>query len=161
MDNAARFHLWDSAVQQMAEQAGRESLALAPVQSYVLYTAVRSQTNAFARTLPGGLDAAEALLTFCLRDLQELCAWLAPFDPELTVLHYFECFRVRSGNPDTPDDRISRLDEDRFLPYRHAREKQWRAEALTSREEALLRELPCTVAGRLFREAEALRERIR
>ncbi|NLI22471.1 MAG: hypothetical protein GX418_13115 [Clostridiales bacterium] len=161
MDYAACFQRWDRAVEQMAEQARRESFAFAPPDRYLLYAAVRSQTAAFARSLPGGRDAAEDLLAFCFLDLRELCALLAPLDPELTVRRYFDYFRVRSGNPDTPDDRVDRLDEDRFLPYRRAREKMWRAEALISGEEALLRELPRAIAAWLLCEAEALRDRIR
>lgn len=40
----------------------------------------------------------------------------------------------RIGNLDTPDDCVEKLDMDILSPYRSAREKQWRGEALTPQE---------------------------
>ena len=77
-------------------------------------------------------------MAFFYRDTLERKSELGALDLYTFTRQFFKYMTYRIGNLDTPDDCVEKLDMDILSPYRSAREKQWRGEALTPQELSLI-----------------------
>ena len=106
---------------------------------YVHYCDVKAFLFAYIRPLRLSPETVKDILAFCCRDLMEIKSRHGECDLYALTYHYFKSLVYRTGNLDTPDDCVEKLDMDRFAPYRAAREKAWHGDPLTAPEEDCLR----------------------
>ena len=136
MDLFARYDELTDIIERMnAEAVKRNDLPYIRLHDYVHYMDVKDFLQAYTRRLRLSAEERSSLLRFCCRDTLELKTRAGERDLYALTFHYFKAMVVRTGNLDTPDDCVEKLDMDRFVPYRNAREKQWR-NAVLSREES-------------------------
>lgn len=109
------------------------------LQEYSHYCAVKTFTRDYACRLRLPREEEEALLAFFYRDTLALQGSIGPYDLYAFTFYYLRGMTYRTGNLDTPDDCVPKLDMDCVAAYRAAREKEWRGEALTEKEGAILR----------------------
>ena len=139
MDLYERYEALTAVVESMnAEATHADDIPYIRLHEYVHYCDVKVFLHAYARRLRLGDAENAALLDFCYRDTLELKSCIAERDLYAFTYHYFKSMVYRTGNLDTPDDCVEKLDMDRFGPYRAAREKQWRGEPLSDKEQDLL-----------------------
>ena len=139
MDTFERFEELSACVEQMNAEAARQAdLPYIRLHDYVHYCDVKTFLHDYARRLRLTDEERQALLRFCFRDTLERKAYIGERDLYAYTFRYFKCMVVRTGNLDTPDDCVEKLDMDRFGPYRSAREKQWQGLPLTQAEQELL-----------------------
>ncbi len=105
---------------------------------YVHYCDVKTFLHDYARRLPMSAEDKASLLLFCYRDTLDMKGRIGERDLYAFTFRYFKSMIYRTGNLDTPDDCVEKLDMDRFAPYRAAREKQWQGLPLTADEQKTL-----------------------
>ena len=135
----ARFEELSSRVEEMnAEATQKANIPYIRLHDYVHYCDVKIFLHAYARRLRMSEEERMSLLAFCYRDTLALKARIGERDLYAFTFHYFKSMVCRTGNLDTPDDCVEKLDTDRFGPYRAAREKQWAGDKLSGGEEEVL-----------------------
>ena len=140
MELFERFEELSGIVERMNEEAvKRPDLPYIRLHDYVHYRDVKDFLLSYIRRLRLSDEEKSALLEFCYRDTLEMKSRIGERDLYAFTFRYFKSMVYRTGNLDTPDDCVEKLDMDRFGPYRSAREKQWRGEKLTPAEEKTLR----------------------
>ena len=149
MELFERFENLSRVIDQMNEQAVQErDVPYVRLHDYVHYCDVQTFFHAYTRRLRLPQEEEKALFAFCYRDTLERKSEIGQTDLYAFTYHYFKNMTYRTGNLDTPDDCVEKLDLDLFMPYRQAREKEWRGETLNDTERELLR--------KTVQEAEAL-----
>ena len=94
--------------------------------------------NAYTRRLRLPTQQSDALFSFIYEDTQTIKREHPKADLYLCTFAYFKHMVYRTGNLDTPDDCVEKLDLDLFEPYRAARQKQMKNEALSDEERLLI-----------------------
>ena len=94
--------------------------------------------NAYTRRLRLPKEQSDALFSFIYEDTQTIKQEHPKADLYLCTFAYFKHMVYRTGNLDTPDDCVEKLDLDLFEPYRAARQKQLKNEALSDEERLLI-----------------------
>ena len=139
MDLFDRFDQLTGIIDRMNHEAVHQAdIPYIRVHDYTHYCDVRVFLSACTRRLRLSVPVFKDLLAFCYRDTLEIKARIGERDLYAFTFRYFKNMVYRTGNLDTPDDCVEKLDMDLFAPYRAAREKQWRGEALTDAEAELL-----------------------
>ena len=139
MDLFERFEQLTSVMEAMNAEATKQAdIPYIRLHDYVHYCDVKTFLHDYARRLRLNPAERESLLAFCFRDTLEIKSRIGERDLYAFTFHYFKSMVYRTGNLDTPDDCVEKLDMDRFGPYRATREKQWRGETLTEEENHLL-----------------------
>lgn len=146
MERFERFEELSAIIEGMnAEAVEKAEIPYIRLHDYVHYCDVKTFLHAYTRRLRLSKEERESLLFFCYRDTLELKNLIGERDLYAFTFRYFKRMVFRTGNLDTPDDCVEKLDMDRFNPYRAAREKSWRGEKLTEEEARLLRDTADTV----------------
>ena len=146
MDLFERFEQLTSVMEAMNAEATKQAdIPYIRLHDYVHYCDVKTFLHDYARRLRLNPAERESLLAFCFRDTLEIKSRIGERDLYAFTFHYFKSMVYRTGNLDTPDDCVEKLDMDRFGPYRAAREKQWRGETLTEEENHLLSDTEAAV----------------
>lgn len=157
MDLFSRCEELNTTLDRMNQQAvEKDGVPVIRLRDYAHYCDTQTFFHAFTRRLNLTKAESRALFAFCHRDTADLRNRTAPFDPYLVTWRYFQFFSYRTGNLDTPDDCVEKLDPERFAPYRAAREKQWRGDPLTPEETRLLAGTENGILSVLFAEAQKL-----
>ena len=139
MDLFERFDQLTAVMEGMnAEAAKKADIPYIRLHDYAHYCDVKIFLHDYARRLRLSAEDARSLLDFCYRDTLEIKSRIGERDLYAFTFRYFKSMVYRTGNLDTPDDCVEKLDMDLFGPYRAAREKQWRGETLDAEEERLL-----------------------
>ncbi len=139
MELFERFDQLTAVTEKMnAEAVARPDTPYLRLHEYVHYCDTQTFLHAYTRKLRLPPEEASALLRFVYRDTLELKQKIGALDLYAFTYHYLKRMTYRTGNLDTPDDCVEKLDMERLAPYRAAREKQWRGEALAPEEQALL-----------------------
>lgn len=147
-----RFEELSRVIGNMNAQAVRSrEIPFILLHDYVHYCDVQTFFRACTRPLRLPEDEQRALLQFFYRDTLERKNEIGATDLYTYTYQFFKDMTVRTGNLDTPDDCVEKLDPDLLTPYRAAREKAWRGEALTDAEDALLRHTVQRVLSRCRR----------
>ncbi len=94
--------------------------------------------DAYTRRLRLPKEQSDALFAFIYEDTQAIKREHPKADLYLCTFAYFKHMVYRTGNLDTPDDCVEKLDLELFEPYRAARSKQMRDERLSDAEYALI-----------------------
>ena len=141
METFERFEELSGVIDRMnAEAARKTDVPYIRLHEYVHYCDVQVFLHAYTRRLRLDEETRKRLLAFCFRDTLEMKSRIGERDLYAFTFHYFKSMVYRTGNLDTPDDCVEKLDMDVFTPYRNAREKQWRGEKPTGEEEKLLQD---------------------
>ena len=132
MDQFARFEELTAHIERMNREATENrDLPYIRLQEYSHYCAVKT----FLRDYTGRLRLTQAekeeLLRFCYADTLRLRGRIGSYDLYAFTFHYLKGMTYRTGNLDTPDDCVAKLDMDLMNEYRAVREKEARGEALT------------------------------
>ena len=139
MDLFERFEQLTSVMEAMNAEATKQAdIPYIRLHDYVHYCDVKTFLHDYARRLRLNPAERESLLAFCFRDTLEIKSRIGERDLYAFTFHYFKSMVYRTGNLDTPDDCVEKLDMDRFGPYRAAREKEARGEELTAEERAIV-----------------------
>lgn len=134
-----RFEELSRVIGDMNAQAVRSrDIPFVLLHDYVHYCDVKTFFQACTRPLRLPGEQAAALLQFFYRDTLERKKEIGATDLYTFTYQFFKFMTLRTGNLDTPDDCVEKLDLDILAPYRAAREKEWRGEALTPEEATLL-----------------------
>lgn len=149
MDLFERFEQLTAYINQLNRQATNDpSIPYIRQQEYYHYCGMKMLFQNYSCRLRIPESEKQALFRFCYEDTLFLRGRLGAFDLHIFSFHYLKGMTYRTGNLDTPDDCVEKLDLDLFTPYRQAREKEWRGETLNDAERELLR--------KTVQEAEAL-----
>lgn len=141
MERFERFEELTRIIEGMNQEAvDRADIPYIRLHDYVHYCDLKTFLHAYTRRLRLTDEERESLLAFCYRDTLEQRSKIGERDLYAFTFRYFKRMVFRTGNLDTPDDCVEKLDLDRFNPYRAAREKSWRGEKLTEEEARLLRD---------------------
>ena len=139
MTEFERYEQLSAFVEEMNAQAMNQwDIPYLRLHDYLHYCDVKTFLLAYTRRLRLKESETQDLLAFCFRDTLELKNGLGNVDLYAFTYHYFRKMCYRTGNLDTPDDCVEKLDLERFGAYRQAREKQWRGEGLSDEERAIL-----------------------
>ena len=139
MELFERFEELNEIIAQMNQQAVDEAgVPYLRLHEFVHYMDVKVFLHAYARRLRLSAAQRDDLLQFCYEDTLDWKSRIGMMDLYAFTYRYFKHMTFRTGNLDTPDDCVEKLDLDRFTPYRKAREKQWRREKLTPEEVQLV-----------------------
>ena len=139
MELFERYEELSAAIARMNAEAVRDGeKPYLRLHDYVHYCDVQTFLHAYTRRLRLSDAERASLLRFCYKDTLRLKGSLGAVDLYAFTYHYLKRMTYRTGNLDTPDDCVEKLDMDRFAPYRAAREKEWRGEPLTPAEQSLL-----------------------
>lgn len=139
MELFERYEALSSHIDQMnAEATKKADIPYIRLHDYVHYCDVKTFLHAYTVRLRLSKAETDSLLAFCVRDTLEMKSGTGEIDLYALTFHYFKSMVYRTGNLDTPDDCVEKLDMDRFGPYRAAREKQWAGDELTEEEQTLL-----------------------
>ncbi len=134
-----RYEEVNAVIEGMNRQAtAQHDIPYIRLHDYVHYCDVKTFLYAYTRRLRLSETERKELLAFCYEDTLRLKNTLGNVDLYAFTYHYLKCMTYRTGNLDTPDDCVEKLDMERFGRYRQAREKQWRDEPLTAEETALV-----------------------
>lgn len=140
MELFERFEELSRTIERMNAQAvGEKGIPYILLHDYVHYCDVQTFFRAYTRRLRLPKEQEKALLAFCYRDTLERKSEIGATDLYPFTYQFFKGMTYRTGNLDTPDDCVEKLDLDLLTPYRQAREKEWRGEALSAQEQALLK----------------------
>lgn len=120
-----------------SEAASQQDVPYIRLHDYVHYCDLQMFLHAYTRRLRLSAEKQAELLAFCYQDTLRLKNIIGPVELYTFTFHYLKCMTYRTGNLDTPDDCVEKLDMERFDRYRLAREKEWRGEALSAEEQAL------------------------
>ena len=121
-----------------AQAADARDIPVILLHDYVHYCDVQTFLKACTYSLRLSPAQTDSLMAFFYRDTLERKSELGALDLYTFTRQFFKYMTYRIGNLDTPDDCVEKLDMDILSPYRSAREKQWRGEALTPQERELL-----------------------
>lgn len=139
MELFERYEELSRVIREMNAQAVRSrEIPYILLHDYVHYCDVQTLFMAYARPLRLPAAQAEEWLSFLYRDTRERKREIGSTDLYVYTCAFFRFMSCRTGNLDTPDDCVEKLDMDILAAYRAAREKQWRGEALTPQEVGLL-----------------------
>ncbi len=94
--------------------------------------------DAYTHRLRLPKEQTKALFSFIYEDTQTIKLEHPKADLYLCTFAYFKHMVYRTGNLDTPDDCVEKLDLDLFVPYRAARQKQMQNEALSDEERLII-----------------------
>ena len=114
-----------------AQAADTRDIPVILLHDYVHYCDVQTFLKACTHSLRLSPAQTDSLMAFFYRDTLERKSELGALDLYTFTRQFFKYMTYRIGNLDT-------LDMDILSPYRSAREKQWRGEALTPQERELL-----------------------
>ena len=121
-----------------AQAADTRDIPVILLHDYVHYCDVQTFLKACTHSLRLSPAQTDSLMAFFYRDTLERKSELGALDLYTFTRQFFKYMTYRIGNLDTPDDCVEKLDRDILSPYRSAREKQWRGEALPPQERELL-----------------------
>lgn len=134
-----RFEEMNHVLDRMnAEATAAADIPYIRLHEYLHYVDVKTFWDTYTRRLRLPADVSADYLAFCYSDTLQLKPLIRDMDLYAFTFHYFKSMTYRTGNLDTPDDCVEKLDMERLSAYRAAREKQWRGETLTNDEEQLL-----------------------
>lgn len=139
MELFERFEELSRTIEDMNAQAAHtRDIPVILLHDYVHYCDVQAFLQACTRPLRLTPAQTDSLMAFFYRDTLERKNEIGAIDLYTFTRQFFKYMTYRIGNLDTPDDCVEKLDMDILSPYRAAREKKWRGEALTPRERELL-----------------------
>ena len=139
MDLFARFEELTAHIRQMNHEATLDhAIPYIRQQEYNHYCGLKVLFENYICRLRIPEAEKQALFRFCYEDTLFLRGRLGSYDLHAFSFHYLKGMTYRTGNLDTPDDCVEKLDLDLLYAYRAAREKQWRDESLTDKEQDLL-----------------------
>lgn len=140
MTEFERYEQLNSIVEEMNEEAMRQwDIPYLRLHDYLHYCDLKVFLYAYTRKLRLSKDDMCELLSFCYKDTMELKNSIGNVDLYAFTYHYLQKMCYRTGNLDTPDDCVEKLDMERFNAYRAAREKQWHGQSCDEREKEILR----------------------
>lgn len=141
-----RFEELSKIVDHMNAEATRNGdVPYLRLHEYIHYCDVKLFLFGYTRRLRMSGEERAALLRFCYQDTLGLKSRIGHRDLYTFTFHYLKRMTYRTGNLDTPDDCVEKLDMERFTPYRLAREAQWRGETLSPQRSALLKNTVCEI----------------
>ena len=147
-----RFEELSRAIKSMnAQAANTRDIPTILLHDYVHYCDVQAFLHACTHSLRFSPAQLDSWLDFFYRDTLERKDEIGTIDLYAFTRQFFKYMTYRIGNLDTPDDCVEKLDMDILLPYRSAREKKWRGEALTPKECELLDKTVQSVLARCRR----------
>ena len=118
MELFERFEELSRVIDQMNEQAvQKRDVPYVRLHDYVHYCDVQTFFHAYTRRLRLPLEKEKALFDFCYRDTLERKSEIGQTDLYAFTYHYFKNMTYRTGNLDTPDDCVEKLDLDLFDYY--------------------------------------------
>ncbi len=139
MDLFERFEQLTAHINQLNRQATNDpSIPYIRQQEYYHYCGMKMLFQNYSCRLRIPEAEKQALFRFCYEDTLFLRGRLGAFDLHIFSFHYLKGMTYRTGNLDTPDDCVEKLDLDLLYAYRAAREKQWKKKPLTEKEQDLL-----------------------
>lgn len=139
MELFERFEELSAHIDQMNRQATADSsIPYIRLQEYNHYCSMKLLFHHYICRLRIPEEEKQAFFRFCYQDTLFLRGRMGALDLHAFSYHYLRGMTYRTGNLDTPDDCVEKLDLDLLSAYRAAREKQWRGESLSGEEEALL-----------------------
>lgn len=138
MDQFARFEALSRVMDEMNREAtGNPEIPYIRLQEYSHYCAVKTFFMDYAWRLHLPKAEKEELLRFFYQDTLGMKGRIGNYDLYAFTFHYLKGMTYRTGNLDTPDDCVAKLDLERINQYRAIREKQARGEGVTEEEAAL------------------------
>ncbi len=141
MELFERFEEMNDILDRMnAEATTNADIPYVRLHDYLHYVDVKSFLHTYTRRLRLPEDEKVALLDFCYRDTLQLKPLIRDMDLYAFTFHYFKEMTYRTGNLDTPDDCVEKLDMERFSAYKEAREAQWSGAELSGEDRRLLDE---------------------
>lgn len=139
MDSFERFEELTRVIEGMNREATRNrELPYIRLTEYVHYCEMKTFLRDYAGRLHLSPAERQELLRFFYEDTLRLRGRIGAYDLHAFTFHYFKAFMYRTGNLDTPDDCVEKLEIELIDEYRAAREKEARGEELTAEEKAIV-----------------------
>lgn len=125
MELFARFDMLTEKINEMNREAVTSSLPYLRLHEYTHYCDLKTFFHNYTRPLRLKREESDALFLFIWKDTLNLRGVIGEMDFYLFTFRYFKSMLYRTGNLDTPDDCVEKLDLDLFIPYKEAREREW------------------------------------
>ncbi|MDD3336171.1 MAG: hypothetical protein PHI98_11745 [Eubacteriales bacterium] len=132
-----------------AEATHNGNIPYLRLHEYIHYCDVKLFLFGYTRKLCMSQEERTSLLRFCYKDTLSLKSRIGNLDLYAFTFHYLKRMTYRTGNLDTPDDCVEKLDLERFTPYRLAREAEWRGEPLPTETRSLLEQTLAEILAEL------------